>query len=371
MKRLGLLLILLASCLLPRVWAATADEYYRAGLALAQQGQHEKAVQDYQAALQMDPHHWQSAMALGNSFYSLQRLPEAVVSYDRSLADHPDNQPLRTFVEKLRAAHPELPPAPLGSSLAVGPTPIPTIAPLSTVHVSKTALLDPQWVIWVGPAFLPYKMTGVRDVDLSDWEYYGSGFLEGRIGLPLGKAEGTKTYVGGEIGGEFYFKPRLSALMEARLVFKNALTSQMAILVGGAFHFVQTKKFSLAIAPKIGYGSIDVDFGNTYVLPGYTPPVVLPEGTIYDGTDITAHSGGLLVEGALQGSIRFSERIGLYGRVGYMKSFMNELQVDAGGVTIANNSPAMVNPGAYSAANLKPQAAMDGFTAMFGIAVFH
>jgi tetratricopeptide (TPR) repeat protein len=106
-------------CLAPSIArAATAEDYYKAGLTLTQQNQHEQAIKYYQAAVQLDPNHWQAQQAMGTSYYQMGKKPEALTAFDASLKIHPDNPQLKAFADSLRSESPATSPAASGFSTA-------------------------------------------------------------------------------------------------------------------------------------------------------------------------------------------------------------------------------------------------------------
>ncbi|HVM33493.1 MAG TPA: tetratricopeptide repeat protein [bacterium] len=89
-------------------FAATAQQYYDAGLQLYNQKQYNQAVAYFKAAVQMDPSNWQADQALGSAYYAEGDKTDALSAYDQSLALHPNPQ-LQQFADGLRGSTP--PPA--------------------------------------------------------------------------------------------------------------------------------------------------------------------------------------------------------------------------------------------------------------------
>lgn len=97
MKKVLLAFVLLLAPL--SVWATTGDEYYSAGLALFRQGDYEKAVQYFHAALEAKPDMWEAYQYMGESFYQLGNRTEASVAIRQSLKLHSDNPTLKKFLQ--------------------------------------------------------------------------------------------------------------------------------------------------------------------------------------------------------------------------------------------------------------------------------
>ncbi len=90
------------------LWAqgVTAEQYYAAGNQMMSAKSYDKALQYFQAALQVKPDHVLSLVGVGNSLYSLGRKAEALVSYEKALALNPKDATLEQFVKGLRAEAP-------------------------------------------------------------------------------------------------------------------------------------------------------------------------------------------------------------------------------------------------------------------------
>jgi tetratricopeptide (TPR) repeat protein len=102
--------LVLAFLLAPiSVWATTGDEYYSAGLTLFRQGDFEKSVQYFHAALEAKPDMWEAYQYMGESFYQLGNRTEGVVAIRRSLKLHSDNPTLKKFLAGVETDSPWVP----------------------------------------------------------------------------------------------------------------------------------------------------------------------------------------------------------------------------------------------------------------------
>ncbi len=81
--------------------AGAGDEPYTAANALYATGNYDAAWGKAYEAVQVDPGHWQAWQMIGNCQYAKGDKPGALQSYRQSLAIHPDNPGLRTFVDSL------------------------------------------------------------------------------------------------------------------------------------------------------------------------------------------------------------------------------------------------------------------------------
>ena len=104
MKKIVLVLVL-AFC--PAfAFAGMAEDYYNAGLGLLQQGDYDKAVQYFHAALKERPDYWEAYQFLGEAYFQSANRTEALVAMRASLKLHPNNPDLREFVHKVEETSP-------------------------------------------------------------------------------------------------------------------------------------------------------------------------------------------------------------------------------------------------------------------------
>jgi len=82
-----------------------ADQYFQAGVGLYKQGKYEDSIKYYDAAIQLNPNHWQAYQSKGHAYYRLGRKTEALSAYDASLRLNPANTELKSFADKVRAGN--------------------------------------------------------------------------------------------------------------------------------------------------------------------------------------------------------------------------------------------------------------------------
>ena len=63
--------------------------HYNKGVILCDQGQYQKAEQQFQTALKINPHDFMSYLGLGNVYYQMEEFEQAINSYQKSLAINP------------------------------------------------------------------------------------------------------------------------------------------------------------------------------------------------------------------------------------------------------------------------------------------
>lgn len=104
------------------VLAATAQQYYDAGVQFYQKKQYNQAVRYLKAAIQMDASNWEAYQTMGSAYYAEGDKADALSAYDKSLALHPNSQ-LQSFADNLRGSSPA-PPLPTHQADPVNPGPV-------------------------------------------------------------------------------------------------------------------------------------------------------------------------------------------------------------------------------------------------------
>jgi tetratricopeptide (TPR) repeat protein len=107
--------------------AATADEYYQAGLSLYSQKNYPQAIPYLKAAIQLNPNHWQAYQLMGYCYYQTLDNAGALDVFDKSIAINPENLELKIYADNLRARTGISPSIPAAASAGVvgsrAPTP--------------------------------------------------------------------------------------------------------------------------------------------------------------------------------------------------------------------------------------------------------
>lgn len=183
----------------------------------------------------------------------------------------------------------------------------------------------PDWQLYGGISMQQSSVSGLKNARLSDVQYYGSS--EGSLYLPLEQYNGDKPLIGGVLGGRVKLTDQLVSLAEIDATFGGAATFAVNINLGGIFYFVN-KNIHLGAGAKVGIYDYNVALGQAEILPGTTPPVILPEGTIYNGDTISYSILGL----SLNPFIDFNVDMGamaIGASVGYQIGFSFKSSLDA------------------------------------------
>ncbi|RKZ91384.1 MAG: hypothetical protein DRR19_07340 [Candidatus Parabeggiatoa sp. nov. 1] len=100
----------------------------------------------------------------------------------------------------------------------------------------------------------------------------------------------------------------------------------------------------------------------------YVAPVILREGTFHVGDDISADLSGFGLQLALTSSYQLTDSLGIGAQMGYTLSFLEDMEVVAGEVTLESNSPALVKPdGGNTQAGIDPEADVSGLFFFMGL----
>ena len=86
--------------------ATSPEDYFNAGMELFKNGDYEKAVHYFHAAVEQRPDYWQAYMFLGEAYYQTANRTEAILAIDESLRLHPNNPDLKKFEARIRATSP-------------------------------------------------------------------------------------------------------------------------------------------------------------------------------------------------------------------------------------------------------------------------
>ena len=123
--------------------AATAADYYNAGLGLYQKGQFDQAHRYFAAAEQMDPQDWKAFQADGFCLYRMGQPSESKAACDKSLALHPDNPELKTFTQRLEGTK-----SPAASSSSTGSLYSPPTKPSGPTGRRSDLYLNPAGLLF-------------------------------------------------------------------------------------------------------------------------------------------------------------------------------------------------------------------------------
>ena len=217
--------------------------------------------------------------------------------------------------------------------------------------------------------------TGSKDFtmfDISDWQNYGllsqdPSSSEGRVTVNLPSMKPKSISLGIMLGGRYQLSEKFSALAELQYALSGV--SLMGLYVGVNYDIVKGEKFSLGITPKIGYNTGSADLGEISLLSGYTPPVILPEGTFKPGDALSMEFSGLAVNLGLTPSFAVTEKISVMGFLGYNLSFAKSDGLLCNGVLLPMTAKGVVkSDGLGTQAGISPTINSSGLSFQIGVA---
>ena len=220
-----------------------------------------------------------------------------------------------------------------------------------------------EWEAYIGASMQQSSVSGLKNARLSDVEYYGAN--EGSLYLPLEKNNGSKILFGAVVGGRAYLGDEFCALSELDVSFGGAKTFAVNVNVGGLYYFVDSS-VRFGLGAKFGFYDYNINLGNAEVLPGTTPPVILPEGTIYTGDPISYSILGMSLNPVVDFSVRMGDAISFGASVGYQIGFSFSSALTANKVSIdPKTSGAYYDPQSTEIIKIEmdPKVSLNGFTA--------
>jgi len=233
--------------------------------------------------------------------------------------------------------------------------------------------LDPKTMTYYGGISMNSITTSeFKNFHISDWQSYGllsenSSSSEGRVSIALGDkdpAGSNLSFLGGVISP---LSDNLNAFVEFQMGLGDV--SYTGLYLGVTYNLINGKSFKLGITPKAGYSMATADFGEIELISGYTPPVIITEGTFTNGDKLTMDMSGVGVQIGITPSIKINDQIGILVQAGYELSFASdpvimvnddiEIPMTATGVVKDNLSGTQ--------AGINPSAATGGVFFQFGI----
>jgi len=224
--------------------------------------------------------------------------------------------------------------------------------------LNLSVFANAQIKIYGGLNLAGASSTDFEQFDISDWEDYGllsqnPNSAEGRLTVKLQDYKPKSLNFGLLLGGEYQLKEKLSVVGELQFAFSGVTTT--ALLAGINYDLVSKEKFSLGISPKIGFVAGSADLGTIDLLPGYTPPVILDQGTFNQGDALSMEFSGLAINLGIRPRFTFSEKISLHTFLGYNLGFTssdgllsndNVVPMTAKGIVLSNrgNTQAGLDP---------------------------
>ena len=244
------------------------------------------------------------------------------------------------------------------------------IVSLPQANAQKRRLLD-RFKIYGG---LNMNGTSSKDFDnfhISDWQNYGllsqdPESEEGRVAVNLSDKKPKSMTTGIHFGIGFAITKKLDVELELQKGFSGV--EYTGIFASVNYDFYQKKRFKLGANAKIGMVSAKADFGTISLLPNYTPPVILPEGTFDNGDQLEMQMSGLGVSIGLTPEYKIANHFSIRGLVGYQFSFASDPTLEVNGLSLPMSAKGVVkNDYSATQAGINPTFNVSGINLQLGL----
>ncbi|NBO72803.1 hypothetical protein EBV26_20375 [bacterium] len=208
--------------------------------------------------------------------------------------------------------------------------------------------------------------------DISDWEKFGlksanSSSQEGRVRIDLATMQPSSMNTGLMIGALRKVNDNLTALFEIQYSLSGI--KLIASNIGVNYALMKGEKFNLDLTPKVGYTKGTADLGVISVIPGYTPPVILTEGTFDEGDNLTMEFSGLQINLGITPTYKLNDKMSLMGNIGYTLGFTSSDGLLCNGITVPMSSKGVVQSAGLGSAQagISPSITSSGLSFQIGI----
>ncbi len=203
----------------------------------------------------------------------------------------------------------------------------------------------------------PLNIDGMTDVEVSDWQRYGTGTVEGRMSLPLSESNTETPYgIGGSLGSNYLIADRVGVVLRVPFAY-NAGAYFVGVATGLNFALVKNDDFSISIEPQVGYSYALLAPTQAEVLPGKTPPVITDNYTINEGDTLAGNSMGVFAEVDIVPTMAITPTFGLVAHLGYRYGLMGKPTISVNNTQkskeINFSDPAIVQPTTTTPASFK------------------
>ena len=224
------------------------------------------------------------------------------------------------------------------------------------------------WDVYGGLTTHQYKLSGFRDVRISDYETYGAN--EGSLLLPLASQNGSGIGFGATIGLRGNLTESWDVLSDFTATFAGKGGGFYNLTLGAIYDLTEIEagnyRLHLGAGGKIGYFMYSKNLGKAEILKGTTPPVAFPEGRINNGDPISYKVYGFNIEPLLVLTMKVTGKIKVGMQLGCHICIPFSNGLSSGKVDIDPKT----NPGAYYAPNadklirmeFNPKASITGIT---------
>ena len=208
--------------------------------------------------------------------------------------------------------------------------------------------------------------------DISDWEKYGLKSInpssqEGRVRIDLDGMKPSAMNFGVMVGGVRKLNDNLSAIFEIQYSLSGI--QLLATNIGVNYAIMQGDKFNLSITPKVGYNKGKADLGVISVIQGYTPPVILSEGTFNEKDALSMEFSGIALNIGIIPTYKINDNLSLMGNIGYNLGFTSSDGLICNGIIVPMTSKGVVQSVGLGSvqAGISPSITSSGLSFQVGV----
>lgn len=221
-----------------------------------------------------------------------------------------------------------------------------------------------------GAGVTPVKLSGYQLVELSDWQDYGLGPAEGRLGLDLRHlnrewyAPAMNLGVVGQLDGRADL--RLDVVLT---VDQDLFLADVGLAV--PWRLLESGPWTLSAVPRIGYVTGQAHLGTLRGVPGKSSTVILGPYTLRAGDKVGAELSAISLMGGLSLAWRWMDLIGLQFDLGYTYTDASAFELKINGLSLDRKHPSVTAPGGGStSAGLHPHTQLNGAVALLSLVVW-
>ena len=225
--------------------------------------------------------------------------------------------------------------------------------------------------VYVGAAVIPLRVTGLEDLHVSDWEQWGlksadDKSLEARVALPLSEGNFEGIMRGIRMGYSYDLEDNMTA--NAELGLHAGTMNAVTLTVGIDYPMMVAGAVRMSAPLRVGLIAGSMDFGATEVVPGYTPPVDVPEGRFQQGDALSASLAGGIVSAGVSLTWELTPKLGIRVDACVQYGVMGNLVIRAGDVEISQDAPSLVKADASATqAGIEPEGESLGMSGFAGV----
>ncbi|MEY5130876.1 MAG: hypothetical protein RL734_943 [Bacteroidota bacterium] len=208
--------------------------------------------------------------------------------------------------------------------------------------------------------------------DISDWEKFGLKSVnpsssEGRVRIDLANMKPSTMNIGVMVGALKKVNDNLTALFEIQYSLSGI--ELLATNIGVNYSLMKGDKLNLDFTPKVGYTRGSADLGAISVITGYTPPVILTEGTFNEGDNLSMEFSGLQINLGITPTYKINDKLSLMGNIGYNLGFTSSDGLLCNGVTLPMSSKGVVQSAGLGnvQAGISPSITSSGLSFQIGV----